>query len=166
MNTRSKAVRRVGEEIVNAGDTPQGNRVPPQVQTLANEQLLGNPPAMTDGEVRAVLFQMVQAITTQTQAIMAQANREVVPREKQHASTMASRLRDFTRINPPIYEKNRYVTGVYEYLEEEYHAAMLHNNMDLSRLMVHAQQVEESRLRRSNRESKKARNFKSGSSNS
>lgn len=34
---------------------------------------------------------------------------------------------------------------------------MLHDNMDLSRLMVHAQQVNQSRLRTINREAKKER---------
>ena len=33
--------------------------------------------------------------------MMAQTNREVVPQENQQVFTMASRLRDFTRINPP-----------------------------------------------------------------
>ena len=41
-----------------AGATPQGNRVPPQVQVIANDQVLVNPLAMTDGEVRASLFQI------------------------------------------------------------------------------------------------------------
>ena len=43
---------------------------------------------------------------------------------------------------------------------------MLHDNVDLSRLIVHAQQVEESRLRKRNRESKRAKSFVSGSSKS
>ena len=57
---------------------------------------------MKDGEVSASLFQMAQTFTTQDQAITAQDNREVVPRENEHASTIASHLRDFTRMNPPM----------------------------------------------------------------
>ncbi|XP_015078326.1 uncharacterized protein LOC107022147 [Solanum pennellii] len=53
---------------------------------------------------------------------------------------------------------SHFVTSVSEELEEEYRAAMLHDNMDISRLIVHAQQVEESRLR--------AKSFESGSSKS
>ena len=53
-----------------------------------------------------------------------------------------------------------------EDLEEVCHAAMLHGNMDLSRLMIHAQKVEESLIRKRNRKDKKARSFESGSSKS
>ena len=88
---------------MNAGATPQGNRNTPQVQVVANDQVPVIPSAMPDGEVRATLFQMAQAITTEDQAIMDQANRKVVPGENQHASTMASSLRDFTEMNPPKY---------------------------------------------------------------
>ena len=52
-------------------------------------------------------------------------------------------------------EMSRFVTGVSEDLEEECQAEMLHDNMDLFGLMVHAQQVEESRRRKRRRESKK-----------
>ena len=91
------------EEIANAGATPQGNRNAPQVQAAANYQVLVKPLAITDGEVRETLFQIAQAITTQAQAITAQANREVVPRENQYASTMTSHLRDFWRMNPRMF---------------------------------------------------------------
>ena len=61
---------------------------------------------------------------------------------------------------------SRYVTGVSEELEEEFHAAMLYDNMDIYRLMVHAQKVEESHIRKGNREAMKARSFECGSSKS
>ena len=73
------------------------------MQAAANDQVLVNHLAMTHGEVRADPLKISQAITTQAQAIKAQANREVVPRENQHARTMASRLRDSTSMNPPMY---------------------------------------------------------------
>ena len=43
---------------------------------------------------------------------------------------------------------------------------MIHDNMDLSSLIVHAQQVEESRIGNMNREAKGAKLFESGSSKS
>ena len=79
MNTRMTLARKAGEDIVIARTTPQGNQVPSQVQDFANKQDPVNPPAMMDREVRAALFQMAQAITTQAQAITTQDNREVVP---------------------------------------------------------------------------------------
>ena len=45
---------------------------------------------------------------------------------------------------------------------EECHSAMCHDNMNISCLMVHAQQVEETRLKMKNREAKKARSYKCG----
>ena len=103
MNTRRKTARRVGEDIENAGATSHGNRNAPQVKAATNDQVLVNPPAITDGEVGDTMFQVDQAITTQDQAITAHAKREVVPRENKHASTMASHFREFMRMNPLIY---------------------------------------------------------------
>ena len=40
-------------------------------------------------------------------------------------------------------EMSRFVTGVSEDMKEESRAVMWYDNMDLSRLMVHAKQVEE-----------------------
>ena len=57
---------------------------------------------------------------------------------------MASRLRDFTRMNPPVYTGSK----IDENREEECRVAMLHVIMGLSGLMVHFQQVEESRKRK------------------
>ncbi|XP_015078348.1 uncharacterized protein LOC107022176 [Solanum pennellii] len=58
-------------------------------------------------------------------------------------------------------EMSHFLTAVSEEHEQECHATMLHDNMDLSRLKVHAQQVEDSHLRKKNTETKKATSFKS-----
>ena len=44
-----------------------------------------------------------------------------------------------------------FLVGVSDDLVEQYRSSMIHYNMNISRLMVHAQQVEESRLRRKNK---------------
>ena len=72
------------------------------MKAASNKQILDNPLAMMNGEVRESLIQMVHAITTQAQDIMSQDNMKVIHRDNQYASTMASRLRDFTRMNPPM----------------------------------------------------------------
>ena len=45
-------------------------------------------------------------------------------------------------------EMSRFLIGIVEDIQEDCRIAMLHDNMDLSRLMVHVQQVEESRKRK------------------
>ncbi|TMW97559.1 hypothetical protein EJD97_005305, partial [Solanum chilense] len=96
MNTRRISGKSVGEAGV------RGNQAPPQAPATG-VQVPVNLVALTDEEVRATLVQIDQAITSQAQDITAQVTREGAPRDNPHASTMASRLRDFTRINPPVY---------------------------------------------------------------
>ena len=48
--------------------------------------------------------------------------------------------------------------------QEECHSAMIHNNMKISRLMVHAKHVEEARAMRKSRDAKRERSFDGGSS--
>lgn len=67
-----------------------------------------------------------------------------------YSSSFVSNARD---------EMSHYVTGVFEELNEEFRAAMHHENMYLSRFMVSTQQVEESYLRKRNGESKMAKSF-------
>ena len=61
-------------------------------------------------------------------------------------------------------EMSKFVTGVSEYLEEECRASILHENMDHARLMVHAQQVEESHQRKRGREGKNPKPLNKASS--
>ncbi|XP_010319629.1 uncharacterized protein [Solanum lycopersicum] len=96
---------------------------------------------MTDGEVRAPMLQMAEDITTQDKDITIQDNREVVTRENQHASTMASRLTDFKRMNPSISLGSKVYT------------------------IFFAMGVEDNHLKKRYREAKKARSFESGSFN-
>ena len=91
---------------------------------------------------------MDQVITLQAQATTAQVEQQGVPKENPSFSTMATRLRDFTRVNPPVYTGSKIV----EDLMEGCRASMMNGSMDLSMLMVHVQQMEESRKRKHTRE--------------
>lgn len=54
---------------------------------------------------------------------------------------------------------SRFVMGVYDYLVEEYHLEILDDNMNISQLIVNAQQVEETRIKRKNRGFKKDKSY-------
>ena len=110
MNTQRDTTRRLDEEIANVGAPTRGNQVPPLEEDVNDDQAPTNPLPFTAGELRAAFIQMSQEITTQgqaatsqTQAIMVQVNREVIPRENQQVGTMCSHLRDFTRMNPLLF---------------------------------------------------------------
>ena len=93
MNMRRNAAKRVGEAV--AG----GNQAPPQSPSDGVEVLV-NPAALKDGEVREALVQMVQAITTQAHGMTTQATRVGASRKNPYASTMATKLKYFTIMNP------------------------------------------------------------------
>lgn len=62
-----------------------------------------NRTGLTYGAVGKSLKEISQAITSQARAMTAQAEQQGFPRKDPLNSTMASRLRDFTRMNPPVY---------------------------------------------------------------
>ena len=81
MTTRRAAARRVEEEIANAGVPPLDNQVSPQEQAPLGDQALVNPPFMTEGDIWTTFINFLnpmntqaQAVSTQAQVVMAQAN--------------------------------------------------------------------------------------------
>ena len=68
------------------------------------------PPPMTYGDMREAFLTLAKTMTSKANVITfkvqdmtAQVNREIEPRLPKHANTVASRLRDLTRMNPPIF---------------------------------------------------------------
>ena len=120
MNTRSNAAQRLEEEFANGGAPPHGDQVPPLEKDANIEQAPFNPPPLTDGDIRAYLIQLDQASIVQDQAMTDQDNREVVPRPHQQLTTMASRLRDFTCMNPPTFYGYKVDEDPQEFIDEVY----------------------------------------------
>ena len=87
---------------------------------MNDDQAPINPPPLTDEAIRAALFQMSQDITTQAKAMVAQANREVVPRANQQVPTVACRLKDFSWMNPPTFYGFKFEEDPYNFIYEIY----------------------------------------------
>ncbi|XP_049406201.1 uncharacterized protein LOC125869816 [Solanum stenotomum] len=68
---------------------------------------------MTNEDIRT-------AFITSAQSMMAQANRDVGPRVNANESIVASRLKDFVRMNPPIFLGSRVGDDPQEFLDEVY----------------------------------------------
>ena len=99
------------------GAPPDNEQVPPLEENANVDQAPANPPPMMEDDMRDILAQMDQGMTTQAQdttvqeqAMTSQANWDVVPRSHQQVTIMASGQRDFTRMNPPTF----YGSMVYE----------------------------------------------------
>ena len=77
-----------------------------------------NPPSLTDAEVRASLNKMAQAITMDTQDLNALVNRKDVQRNNPLVRSKADSLRDFTRMNPPIFAGSKTSVDTQEFVDE------------------------------------------------
>ena len=54
---------------------------------------------------------------------------------------------------------SRFVSGVLDDFQEECHLDMLHDNMDISHLIVHSQQMEDTSPKRKSRDAKRTRSL-------
>ena len=106
---------------------PQDNQVPPLKQVAMDYQVPVVPLPMIGGEIRAVFFNLTQAmtsqanvVTSQVQAMTAQVNREVGYHMPPHYSTMDSCLRDFTRMNSPMFYGSWVDEDPQDFLDEVY----------------------------------------------
>ncbi|WMV25124.1 hypothetical protein MTR67_018509, partial [Solanum verrucosum] len=95
MNTRANW-RRAEEEIDDGGVPPQGMEGDQAPLGGKENVVLVVPSDITNGEIREAFLSMACAMTTQ-------ANRDVRPRVNAIESTVASRLRDFIRMNPSTF---------------------------------------------------------------
>ena len=68
MITRRNAAGRLEEDIANVGVPSRGEQAPPLEEDMNDDKALINPPPLTDGAIKASLFQMAQVIITQAQA--------------------------------------------------------------------------------------------------
>ena len=114
------AARRLEDEITNPGASPRGEHVPPPEEDANIEQDPVNTLPLTDEDIGVSLIQLAQASTVQAQAMMVQANRELVPRPHQQVTTMVFYLRDFIRMNPSTFYGFKVKEDPQEFIDEVY----------------------------------------------
>ena len=91
---------------------------------------------MIDGEIKEAFLTLAQSMTFQTNVITSQfksmtvqMNRDIGPWVPQHVNTMSSHLRDFTRMNPPMFYRSRSDEDPQDLLNEVYN---IHYAMDVT----------------------------------
>ena len=77
-----------------------------------------NPARLTEVHVRTGLGKIAQAITVLAQAMTIQANRHAFQQENPLSNNMANKLRDFSRINPPIFTVCKTIEDPQEFVEK------------------------------------------------
>ena len=114
MNTRRTLSRRVDENDVHEEVPPQVEQVPQgdQVPIVGG----GNdvsvvPPEFCNSNIREALLGLDRAVTTQE-------NLSKVPRVNVVESIMTTRLRDFVRMNPPIFLVSMVGEDLQEFLDK------------------------------------------------
>ena len=127
MNTRRNVTRKIEEEVANEEASPHDELFPPLEEDANVEQALANPSTMMEAEMGTILSQMDQAMTIQVeamkvqeQAMTTQANWDISPHPHQEVTTRASRLRDFSQMNPPTFYGTKANEDPQEFIDEVY----------------------------------------------
>ncbi|XP_027772717.1 uncharacterized protein LOC107018809 [Solanum pennellii] len=134
-NWRTKGLRR-------GGVAARGNQNPPQAPA-EGVAIPVNPAGLIDAEVRASLAQMAQAITMQAHAMTAQVNRQNARREIPPVCSMADRLRDFTRMNPPIFTGAKTSEDPQEFVDEVHKILVAMGATDIEKVELASYQLKD-----------------------
>ncbi|XP_049345496.1 uncharacterized protein LOC125810024 [Solanum verrucosum] len=126
----------------------------------ANQALI-NLSAISDVEVRSAFQMLVQALKTQAQAVTAYANRDVVTHVNPNVNSATSRVRNFARMNPPEFHGSKLEENPQEFLEEVYKILAIMGVTSVEKAELATYQLksvaQEEKLKKNNREVKRAR---------
>lgn len=124
------------------GAAAKGNQNPPQ-DVSEGVAMLVNLCGLTDAEVRESIVHMAQTIKMQAQSMTAQVNLQDVQEENPPVCSMAYRLRDFTRINPPIFTRSKISENPQEFMDELHNILMAMGIPDTKKVELASYQLKE-----------------------